>query len=561
MKHLLSLSKSKLLFSKYEILIKYTLVPSVPLSIIAILSINPNTWMTSEIHHFYIELFAVILAAVLAFYYIARARALNDKFSLFIGIGFLTSALIDLLHVIVAYVAIDNPIFLKYFIPQTWFAGRIFLSAMLVMAIAKFSSLSSSDFEVQEKGGRNKEEEEEQKQPRSPLTKQRKTVALYFIPLAILAASVSISSLFFVLPASVVDDYSIHRPYEIPSLVLFIIALFYFYKNELYKRTDTFYKGILGYLIVDIFSQIIMSYSAISFDTAHNVAHVLKDAGYFINIIALALSSIEYNSRLRESNYRLKQREETIGVQYERLKESDKMKDEFINVAAHELRTPIQPILSLTEVLRSKIKDIQQQELLDIIIRNAKRSQQLTNDILDVTKIESHSLNLKKEPFNLNDIITNIIDDIMTNRDPLRWSQKNDNKEIMKISYQPQHIFVEADKARITQVISNLLNNAVKFTEEKGGDIYISTENIDNQVLISVKDSGNGIDPEILPKLFSKFTSKSYQGTGLGLFISKSIVEAHGGRIWAINNTRDKGATFTFSIPVNNNNGILYTDQ
>ena len=558
MGHLLSLTKSKRLFSKYEILIKYTLVPSVPLSIIAILSINPNTWMTSEIHHFYIELFAVILAAVLAFYYIARARTLNDKFSLFIGIGFLTSALIDLLHVIVAYVAIDNPIFLKYFIPQTWFAGRIFLSAMLVMAIVKFSSLSSSDFEVQEKVRNKKKEEEERKEKQRwlPRTKQRKTVAVYFIPLAILAASVSISSLFFVLPASVVDNYSIHRPYEIPALVLFVIALFYFYKNQLYKRNDAFYKGILGYLIIDIFSQIIMSYSAISFDTAHNVAHVLKDAGYFINIIALALSSIEYNARLRQSNYRLKEREETIRVQYERLKESDKMKDEFINVAAHELRTPIQPILSLTEVLRSKIKDIQQRELLDVIIRNAKRSQQLTNDILDVTKIESHSLNLKKEPFNLNDIITNVIDDIMTNRDPLRWSQENDNKDIMKISYQPQHIFVEADKARITQVISNLLSNAVKFTEEKGGDIHISTENIDSQVIVSVKDSGNGIDHEILPKLFSKFTSKSYQGTGLGLFISKSIVEAHGGKIWAINNIHGKGATFTFSIPINNKNGI-----
>ncbi len=450
----------------------------------------------------------------------------------------------------------DNPIFLKYFIPQTWFAGRIFLSAMLVMAIVKFSSLSSSDFEVQERR-RNKEEEEGKEKQRWPSrTKQRKAVAVYFIPLAILAASVSISSLFFVLPASVVDDYSIHRPYEIPSLVLFIIALFYFYKNELYKRTDTFYKGILAYLIIDIFSQIIMSYSAISFDTAHNVAHVLKDAGYFINIIALALSSIEYNARLRQSNYRLKEREETIRIQYERLKESDKMKDEFINVAAHELRTPIQPILSLTEVLRSKIKDIQQRELLDVIIRNAKRSQQLTNDILDVTKIESHSLNLKKEPFNLNDIVTNVIDDIMTNRDPLRWRQENDNKDIMKISYQPQHIFVEADKARITQVISNLLSNAVKFTEEKGGDIHISTENIDSQVIISVKDSGNGIDHEILPKLFSKFTSKSYQGTGLGLFISKSIVEAHGGKIWAENNIHGKGATFAFSIPLNNNNGI-----
>ena len=226
------------------------------------------------------------------------------------------------------------------------------------------------------------------------------------------------------------------------------------------------------------------------------------------------------------------------------------MKYEFINVAAHELRTPIQPILSLTEVLRSKIIDIQQRELLDVIIINAKRSQQLTNDILDVTKIESHSLNLKKEPFNLNDIITNVIDDIMTNRDPLRWSQENDNKDIMKISYQPQYIFVEADKARITQVISNLLSNAVKFTEEKGGDIHINTENIDSQVIVSVKDSGNGIDHEILPKLFSKFTSKSYQGTGLGLFISKSIVEAHGGKIWAVNNIHGKGATFTFTLPI-----------
>jgi uncharacterized BrkB/YihY/UPF0761 family membrane protein len=189
---------------------------------------------------------------------------------------------------------------------------------MLVMAIVKFSSLSSSNDDGQER--RNGEKEEQQKQRR--LTKLRKTVVVYvyFIPLAILAASVSISSLFFVLPASVIDNYSIHRPYEIPPLVLFIVALFYFYKNELYKRTDAFYKGILGYLIVDIFSQIIMSYSAISFDTAHNVAHVLKDAGYFVNIIALALSSIEYNARLRESNDRLKEREETIRVQYERLR-------------------------------------------------------------------------------------------------------------------------------------------------------------------------------------------------------------------------------------------------
>jgi signal transduction histidine kinase len=560
MKHSSSLPKS-LLRSKYEILIKYTLVPSIPLSIIAILSINPNTWMTSEIHHFYIELFAVILAAVLAFYYIARARTLNDKFSLFIGIGFLTSALIDLLHVTVSYISISDPIFLKYFIPQTWFAGRIFLSAMLVMAIVKFSSLSSSIYDGQER--RNEDEEEEQKQQRR--TKLRKTVVVYFIPLAILAASVSISSLFLVLPASVVDDYSIHRPYEIPSLVLFIVALFYFYKNQLYKRKDAFYKGLLGYLIVDIFSQIIMSYSAASFDTAHNVAHVLKDAGYFINIIALALSSIEYNARLRQSNDRLKEREETIHVQYERLKESDNMKNEFINVAAHELRTPIQPILSLTEVLRSKASDTEQQELSEVILRNAKRLQRLTNDILDVTKIESQSLNLKKEWLNLNDIISNTVDDMITNSELTKPFEKR-----IKLLYQPHDIFVEADEARITQVIFNLLNNAVKFTEakENGGEegdriVSIDAENTDDgQAVVTVKDSGIGIDLEILPRLFEKFASKSFSGTGLGLFISKSIIEAHGGEIWAENNSKERsGATFRFSLPIRKENSIIFNSK
>jgi signal transduction histidine kinase len=309
-----------------------------------------------------------------------------------------------------------------------------------------------------------------------------------------------------------------------------------------------------------------MSYSAASFDTAHNVAHVLKDAGYFINIIALALSSVQYNSELREinqrleeSNERLKEREELIRVQYEKLKESDNMKNEFINVAAHELRTPIQPILSLTESIRSKIKEPQQQELLDVTIRNAKRLQRLTDDILDATKIESHSLNLKKESFNLNDVITNVMEDIVAN-----IAKKSQHANLIKLIYQPHDIFIEADKARITQVISNLLSNAVKFTEAKvnqegegRGIININSKKIDDsgQVIVSIKDTGIGIDPEILPRLFEKFATKSYQGTGLGLYISKSIVEAHGGRIWAENNNNSdgigrEGATFIFSLPI-----------
>jgi two-component system, OmpR family, sensor histidine kinase VicK len=237
--------------------------------------------------------------------------------------------------------------------------------------------------------------------------------------------------------------------------------------------------------------------------------------------------------------------------EYERLKEVQKMKDEFINIAAHELRTPIQPILGLSEVLHAKIKDTEQRQLIDAIIRNSKRLQRLTEDILDVSKIESQSLNLSKQQFNLYDVISNVVQDY-----PKQIENGNNNNSNVKLSYRPtaddKLLVVEADKARIVQVISNLLSNAVKFTKEEGCTITITAEKKQNQeVIFKIKDTGTGIDPEILPRLFSKFASKSYQGTGLGLYISKSIIEAHGGKIWAENNSDGKGATFAFSLPIN----------
>jgi signal transduction histidine kinase len=260
-------------------------------------------------------------------------------------------------------------------------------------------------------------------------------------------------------------------------------------------------------------------------------------------------------------------------IQYEKLKEADKMKNEFINVAAHELRTPIQPILSLSQVLQSKICDTKQLELLEAIVRNAKRLQRLTDDILDVTKIESKSLNLNKERFNLNDVISNIAKDLTNHNEKANNNNDDDDGKLLKLLYKPdrEDIFVEADKERITQVVSNLLNNSVKFTEEgtisidvkvqEHGDNNNNNDIGHNIVIVSIKDTGEGIDSEILPKLFTKFASKSYQGTGLGLFICKSIVEAHGGKIWAENNDdiydddtvsgkRIRGATFHFSLPI-----------
>jgi two-component system sensor histidine kinase VicK len=231
---------------------------------------------------------------------------------------------------------------------------------------------------------------------------------------------------------------------------------------------------------------------------------------------------------------------------YEQLKAHDKMQKEFINIAAHELRTPIQPIIGLSEVVLRNTKDAEQAKLLEVIRRNAKRLQRLTEDILDVTKIESQSLNLKKEQFDLIEVITNAIDDITTN-------------PMIKLLCNIQDTFVYADKGRISQVILNLLNNAVKFTKDEKGIITVMVEKRDYQkeeqqhsnqhIVVSIRDTGHGIDPQIFPRLYTKFATKSETGTGLGLFICKGIVEAHGGKIWAENNADSKGATFSFSLP------------
>ena len=235
-------------------------------------------------------------------------------------------------------------------------------------------------------------------------------------------------------------------------------------------------------------------------------------------------------------------------VQYEKLREADEMKSEFINVAAHELRTPVQPILTLVDLIRSNMRGSKYEESLNIILRNARRLQRLTDNILDVTKIESRSLNLKQENFNLKDVITNTLNDAIV----IKKDSSNNSNRIIRLYYQPRDSFIEGDKGRISQVVHNLVDNAFKFSREEGV-ITVNTKLEDNKIIISVKDNGQGIDSNILPNLFSKFKAKSFSGTGLGLYICKNIIEAHGGRIWAENNNLingEKGATFYFSLPI-----------
>jgi len=238
---------------------------------------------------------------------------------------------------------------------------------------------------------------------------------------------------------------------------------------------------------------------------------------------------------------------EHIRYLYEQLKSHDKMKQEFMDIAAHELRTPIQPILGLAQVLKDQISDSTQTKYLDVILRNAKRLQKLQEEMLDVARIESGSLKIYKESFNLNELIFNVLQDFRT-------QLYNDTR--IKLNYRSDgDVWIVADRDRISQVISNLLANAVKFT--KAGGIVIQLRKRkgkkmadSNQVIVSIKDEGPGIDPSVMPRLFTKFASKSEKGTGLGLFISKSIIEAYDGKIWAENNVDGKGATFAFTLPI-----------
>lgn len=260
----------------------------------------------------------------------------------------------------------------------------------------------------------------------------------------------------------------------------------------------------------------------------------------------------------------LKDSKERLEILNQRLESHNIIQQEFINIAAHELRTPIQPILGLSEIALARNEkmldrdDPQLKETLEVITRNAKRLHRLTDDILDVTRIDSKILKLNKESVDIDEVIDNVIDDFRNKIDHTSEDQVSIVKMIKSHSNKPKHdagssrvTNLICDKNRTIQIISNLISNAIKFSYNNG-IITISKEvNVDNKsIIISVIDRGSGIDPDIFPRLFSKFSTRSNHGTGLGLYICKNLVEAQGGRIWAQDNKDGPGATFSFSLPI-----------
>lgn len=267
--------------------------------------------------------------------------------------------------------------------------------------------------------------------------------------------------------------------------------------------------------------------------------------------VGMALLILSWNKQLHATikarTKELESSNESLSTAMAELKNHDRLQTEFINIAAHELRTPIQPLLGAAEILEEELENgVQNMNIskaeIEMMIRNAKRLGRLSSDLLEVSRIESNTLKLQKESLDLNEKIERVIVDT-------RFFIE-DNKRI-ELVFQPLSnvpIVVSADKSRLFEVLSNLIMNSIKFTSE--GTVTITSDEKDGKAIVSVKDTGSGIDPEIMPRLFTRFATKSDSGTGLGLFIAKNIVEAHGGTIWAENNPDGIGATFTFMLPL-----------
>lgn len=304
------------------------------------------------------------------------------------------------------------------------------------------------------------------------------------------------------------------------------------YFLQVVTLTDRIYTTINSVL----FSESIKMFSLLTGATAAIIVLVFLLRKWY------SMLQIEVRKRTRDLN----ESNEKLMIANESLKKKDEAQNQFINIAAHELRTPIQPILNGIYLLQSvNLKSQKREEFLDIIRRNTEKLGRLAEDILDITRIESNSLKLTIERLNLYDLILNTIEEYKKN---IQFIYKD-----LMINYESavQNIIVNGDKLRLGQVLFILLDNAGKFT--KSGSILVTTQIKSNTIQVMVKDTGSGIDPEILPHLFTKFVTRSDRGTGLGLFIAKNIIEAHGGIIWAENSPQHQGAIFFFTLPLANN--------
>jgi len=518
--------------SRHSHLIKFTLLPIIPLILLAYLSNDPNSWTIDGRDHFYFEMISVTLSFIVAYFCIMRGYAFKDKFSLFIGLGFHVGGMVDVLHGVFAVLNFGDAIFESYFIPQTWVAGRIVMGIVLMIAVIKYKNWH------------------DQKITGSML----KLVIPYTIGLAALSIVVVTLSLTQPFPF-VIIDFPIQRPYEMIGAMLFFTALIFFYKNRLHKNTDNFFKGIMVAILIDIFVNVIISYSSFVFDTAFNVAHTLKNVSLFIFVMALGSSITQQykiknslTGKLTNAYSELKEKFRTE-KELADLKQIAKAKQEFLSMITHELKTPLTPIIGYADALKMEqvMGPLSEKQLKSVnkITKNAKKLKRLISDIFDAQKLDLGQMKFDHEQLRVDELITDVIEDTKF---------IVEDKKIQIVPSVKEGITIKSDKNRISQVLNNLINNAIEFVSNETGVIRLSAEEVDKSVVFSVVDNGKGIPKDLQKNLFQKFyqadssETRSHGGSGLGLTICKGIVEHLGGKIW-LESEVGKGSKFFIRIP------------
>jgi signal transduction histidine kinase len=496
-------------------LLKYTLIPIVPLSIIAFIVISYGNFVSTPTDHFYLEMISVIISFIIASYAILRGYAFNDKFTLFIGLGFHAAGFIDILHAIISLLSIEYVASTADFMAQTWVAGRMVMGIVILIAILKF-------------GTRKMEEKED--------VITRKSVFLYVTALSVFAVAVAIISLSVTFPLSG-SDLEPNRPYEFPAALIFGLGLLYYYKKKLYTIDDNFYKGILIALIIDIFGNFMFFFSSHDFDIIFNIAHILKIISMLVIVLSLASSIVQH----------YKNKSELVTE----LKKIDKEKNEFSVMITHELRTPLTPIkgwcyaLIQPKILGNLTE--KQKNAVMVIDKNANMLNSIIGNLLDVQKLE-----LNEIKYNYNETDTkNILEKV---KNDFEVDAQTTNTQI---EYEYDNVALITDEHRIVQVLSNLIRNSLAFVPKNNAKIKVNAKRNEDCIVFSVEDNGIGISEEHQSKLFRKFfqvdtsMTRKHGGSGLGLTICKGIIEGLGGKIW-LHSQEGHGSIFYFSTPLEN---------
>lgn len=494
---------------------KYTVIPIIPLSVILYISLTQNIFQITQNDHFYLEIISVMISFIIATYAILRGYAFNDKFTLFLGLGFHVAGFIDILHAVISVIGLEQMVSSTDFMAQTWIVGRMVMGVIILIAIVKF--------------GTHKIEEKE-----SVIT--RRTTLFYVLGLtvfAIIVAMLSLSVSFPILNA----DLEPARPYELPAAVLFGVGLVYYYRKKLYFIDDNFYKGILIALIIDIFGNLILVFSFNDFDMPFAIAHMLKIISMLVIVLSLASSIIQHYKNKEELNTELKK--------------IDREKDEFSIMITHELKTPLTPIKGWCFALAhpkmlGNLND-KQRKAVTGIDRNADRMNAIINNLLDVQKLE-----LNEFKYNYTDTTSRAILNKISNNFEMAMREKN-----VDFVCTCDDIDMKTDETRIVQVLSNLIHNSLDFIPAKDGKIEVSiAASEDKSATFFVRDNGVGISEDDQKNLFKKFyqidtsLTRKHGGTGIGLTICKGIVEGLKGAI-LVESEKNRGTTFYFTIPIN----------